>query len=66
MKIRTDKELVNRIANSVMMLGGHTYYVGGYVRDKITGKKNKDIDIEVHNISPERLKKILSWYGELG
>lgn len=28
-----------------------TYYVGGYVRDMILGKENKDIDIEIHYIT---------------
>lgn len=31
--------------------GAKTYYVGGYVRDKILGKENKDIDIEIHYIT---------------
>ena len=31
-----------------------TYYVGGYVRDKILGKENKDIDIEIHYITEEK------------
>lgn len=33
--------------------GAKTYYVGGYVRDKILGKENKDIDIEIHYITEE-------------
>jgi tRNA nucleotidyltransferase/poly(A) polymerase len=31
--------------------GAKTYYVGGYVRDMILGKDNKDIDIEIHYIT---------------
>lgn len=31
--------------------GAKTYYVGGYVRDMIFGKENKDIDIEIHYIT---------------
>lgn len=31
--------------------GAKTYYVGGYVRDMILGKENKDIDIEIHYIT---------------
>ena len=33
--------------------GAKTYYVGGYVRDMILGKENKDIDIEIHYITEE-------------
>jgi len=33
--------------------GAKTYYVGGYVRDMILGKDNKDIDIEIHYITEE-------------
>ena len=40
--------------------GGRTFYVGGFVRDKILGIENKDMDIEVHGIEPEVLREILS------
>ena len=33
--------------------GAKTYYVGGYVRDMILDKENKDIDIEIHYITEE-------------
>ena len=38
------------IAKQVDKLGGTVYIVGGYVRDKIMGIPNDDIDIEVHGI----------------
>lgn len=44
--------------------GGRTFYVGGFVRDKILGIENKDMDIEVHGIKPEVLCEILSEVGE--
>lgn len=44
--------------------GGRTFYVGGFVRDKILGIENKDMDIEVHGIEPEVLREILSEVGE--
>lgn len=43
---------------------GRTFYVGGFVRDKILGIENKDMDIEVHGIEPEVLREILSEVGE--
>lgn len=60
----TDLEMAREIAKSVHVHGGSCYFVGGYVRDKLLGKENKDIDIEVHGISPEQLKSILSSLGE--
>lgn len=59
----TDKEMAIEIAKKVKEKGGQTFYVGGYVRDKLLGKENKDIDIEIHEITPEELKKILSELG---
>ena len=53
-----------KIAESVNGAGGKTYYVGGFVRDKLLGIENKDIDIEVHGIIPEQLKSILEQVGE--
>ena len=38
------------IAEKVKQEGGRTFYVGGYVRDKLLGIDNKDVDIEVHGI----------------
>ena len=45
-------------------LGGSSYFVGGYVRDLISGTVGKDIDIEVHGISPDELKGVLDRLGE--
>jgi len=52
-----------KIAELVKAAGGRVFYVGGFVRDKILGIENKDIDIEVHGISPEKLLDILSSLG---
>ena len=53
-----------RIAEEVRKAGGKTYYVGGFVRDEILGRENKDIDIEVHGIPIETLETILDTLGE--
>lgn len=47
------------IANKVKEAGGRTFYVGGYVRDKLLGIDNKDVDIEVHGIDADKLYSIL-------
>lgn len=64
MEDNKDIEVANKIAQYVHREGGTAYYVGGYVRDLILGKNNKDIDIEVHGISVESLIKILDALGE--
>ena len=43
--------------------GGRAFYVGGFVRDKILGIDNKDVDMEVHGIKPEELLDILTEVG---
>lgn len=56
--------MAHEIALRVEEAGGSTYYVGGCVRDKLMGMENKDIDIEVHGISPETLGAILDSLGK--
>lgn len=56
--------IAEKIANKVSEKGGRTFYVGGFVRDKILGFENKDMDIEVHGIQPAVLREILSEVGE--
>lgn len=55
--------LATAIANRVAAENGVTYYIGGYVRDKLRKETNKDIDIEVHNIAPKQLENILDSLG---
>lgn len=61
-----DKDLMmaRQIAEKVAEAGGRTYFVGGFVRDQILHKENKDIDIEIHGISCEQLEQILDGLGE--
>ena len=60
----TDMDMAKKIAESVAELGGTAYFVGGYVRDLISGTQGKDIDVEVHGVSPEELKGVLDRLGE--
>lgn len=53
-----------RIAELVRAEGGRVFYVGGFVRDRLAGRDNKDTDIEVHGITPEQLYAILGKVGE--
>ena len=65
MDINASLKLVHTIAQRIYDNGGTAYLVGGCVRDKLLGRENKDIDIEVHNISADTLEKILSEFGEV-
>ena len=57
-------DISKRIAESVKSFGGNTYYVGGFVRDRLLGIENKDVDIEVHGIEPDRLFLLLKDIGD--
>ena len=57
-------DMAVKLATLVSQHGGTAYYVGGYVRDKLRHKDNKDIDIEVHGIYPYQLESILDSLGE--
>ena len=56
--------IVYRIAEKAREAGGRAYLVGGYVRDKLLGIENKDVDLEVHGIWPDNLLAILESLGE--
>jgi len=59
-----NKEMALRLATEVRARGGRAYYVGGYVRDKLLGIENKDIDIEVHGLTAAALSELLDGLGE--
>lgn len=59
-----DMQMAAEIARLVDAAGGRTFFVGGFVRDRVLGRENKDIDIEVHGITVEKLEEILSELGE--
>ncbi len=59
-----DTAIAERIARAAAQLGGSAYYVGGCVRDRLLGIDTKDIDIEVHGITPAALEEILDGIGK--
>ena len=63
MNFKSDIDFVIDMAKNVAIEGGCVYFVGGYVRDNILGRPNKDIDVEIHNISQDKLLTILQKYG---
>lgn len=52
-----------KIARLAADRGGRAYYVGGLVRDRILGRDNKDVDIEVHGLMASELEQILKSVG---
>ena len=60
----SDIQMARQLALLVQARGGRAYYVGGFVRDALIHKENKDVDIEVHGITPQCLGEILDSLGE--
>ena len=60
-----DLRMAERIARKVREAGGDTYFVGGLVRDRLLGRDCKDIDIEIHKITPGTLRELLGTLGEV-
>ncbi|MDR3988852.1 MAG: tRNA nucleotidyltransferase [Oscillospiraceae bacterium] len=58
-----DMEAARDIARQAASLGGAAYYVGGFVRDRLLGRENTDVDIEVHGVTPRQLAEILDGMG---
>ena len=59
-----DLDAAREIAARVAEAGGRVYFVGGCVRDQLLQRETKDIDIEVHGVSVEKLAEILDSIGE--
>lgn len=61
-----DCDCIIDIARRVDAVGGKTYLVGGWVRDRIKGHNPKDMDIEIHGLTPEQIKDILNKVSNAG
>ena len=53
------------VFQAIKEAGGHVYLVGGCVRDYLLNKESKDIDVEVHHLTFDALKKVLEPFGEI-
>jgi tRNA nucleotidyltransferase (CCA-adding enzyme) len=51
--------------NAVRQAGGRAFLVGGAVRDALRGLPLKDYDVEVYQLSPDRLREVLSGQGRV-
>lgn len=57
-------EMARKIARLAAQQGGTAYYIGGFVRDRLRGEENKDVDMEVHGLYPGQLERILDALGQ--
>ncbi len=64
MNLDRDHKTALEIARQVAERSGAAFFVGGYVRDRLLGIENKDIDMEVHGIEPRELCEILDGIGQ--
>src|SRR5512138_3376848 len=55
--------LAHEIAREVAGAGGRALVVGGWARDALLGRPSKDIDLEVFNLSADRLRELLHTFG---
>ena len=53
------------LAATVRAVGGRALIVGGWVRDRLVGLESKDIDIEVFQLSADRLRTVLESLGRV-
>ncbi len=58
MEINIKNEGLKQALKTLSSKGASCYIVGGYIRDYLLGVKNKDIDIEVYNMSLDNISKI--------
>lgn len=54
-----------KLAGVVRENGGRAMLVGGCVRDELMNVEPKDWDVEVYKLAPEKLREILSEFGEV-
>lgn len=50
-------------SSSATVYGNAEAPVGGFVRDRLLGRENTDVDIEVHGLTPQQLEEILDGLG---
>lgn len=62
---KEDLSLAKEIAKKVSLIGGKTYFVGGFVRDILMNKEPNDIDIEIFGIEEQKLQEVLKSVGSL-
>ena len=59
-----DLNMARQIARLAAEQGGRAYFVGGFVRDGLQQRENKDIDMEIHGLTPRQAEALLDSLGE--
>lgn len=57
--------MLEKIAKTIQMAGGHAFLVGGPVRSYLLNQPVNDFDIEVYGLLPEELKRICESLGKV-
>jgi tRNA nucleotidyltransferase (CCA-adding enzyme) len=58
-------QLATTIAHAVRDRGGRVFVVGGFVRDRLLGRRSDEIDVEVFGIAEPALKTLLERIGRV-
>jgi tRNA nucleotidyltransferase (CCA-adding enzyme) len=61
----TTNDLASTLARVIADAGGRAVMVGGWVRDELTGRAPKDLDVEVFGLPADRLLQLLSGLGRV-
>ncbi|MCF7899550.1 hypothetical protein K9L05_02780, partial [Candidatus Babeliales bacterium] len=56
---------IKDIIKEIIKYGGTPYLVGGSVRDYVLKRDIKDVDIEIHNLSLDKLEECLKKFGRI-
>lgn len=59
-----DLALAAELARQAEALGGRAWFVGGYVRDRLMGLENHDLDMELHGLTPRQAEGLLDTLGQ--
>ena len=63
--VNTSLDLARDIAVEVRARGGRALIVGGWVRDRLLGRRAKDLDLEVFGLPQDQLPALLSAFGRV-
>jgi len=65
MSDQSEHALARRVVEEVHAAGGRALFVGGWVRDQLSDRESKDIDIEVYGLDAGRLRTLLEGIGRV-
>jgi tRNA nucleotidyltransferase (CCA-adding enzyme) len=63
--VNTSLDAARRVASAVRERGGRALIVGGWVRDRLRGEIDNDLDMEVFGIKQDELRQLLESLGRV-